>query len=163
MTEFLGIKKFQCIKSFRDWLYETCWPGKSVFFIGKFNVFCSCWLYEIFWTRWLVWLSSWKWAGSIALTHNISWLFDAWSSGITRQSEPIISPLTQCLSTPNLDYTDLLWEASNLKATLPFITWPTWEHIAFWKIYISTATILMGTKLDRVLTSGRSFSTQTLK
>ena len=43
------------------------------------------------------------------------------------------------------------------------ITWPTWGHMAFSKVYISTLAILMAIQLGRVLTSRRSFSTQTLK
>ena len=43
------------------------------------------------------------------------------------------------------------------------ITWPTWGHMAFSKIYISTLAIRMAIQLGRVLTSRRSFSTQTFK
>lgn len=41
------------------------------------------------------------------------------------------------------------------------ITWPTWGHVTIRKIYISIFTRLTVTKPDRVLTYGRSFSTQT--
>ena len=51
---------------------------------------------------------------------------------------------------PPLNWNDLL------------IRWPMWGHLTFWKIYISTLTRLIATKLGRVLTSGRSFSMQTL-
>ena len=49
-----------------------------------------------------------------------------------------------------------------LKLRDPFIMWPTWGHVTFWKNYISYFTRLMVTKLARVLTSRRMFSTQTL-
>ena len=37
------------------------------------------------------------------------------------------------------------------------------DHVAVWKIYISTFTTLMAAKLGKVLTTGRSFSMQMLK
>ena len=50
-----------------------------------------------------------------------------------------------------------------LKPHDPFIAWPTWGHVTIWKIYVSTLTRLMATKLGMLLTSVRRFSTQTLK
>ena len=51
-----------------------------------------------------------------------------------------------------------------LKQHEPFIMWLlTCSRVAIWKIYLSTFTVLMATKLGRVMTSGRSFNTQTLK
>ena len=49
-----------------------------------------------------------------------------------------------------------------LKPHDPLITWPT-GHVAILKIYISTSTRHMATKLSTVLTSRRRFSTQTFK
>ena len=43
------------------------------------------------------------------------------------------------------------------------LKWLTWCHVAIWKICISTFTILIATKLTRVLNSGRNFGTQLLK
>ena len=40
------------------------------------------------------------------------------------------------------------------------MTWPTWDYVTIWKIYIFTFTRLKVTKLDRVLTLGMRFSTQ---
>ena len=50
-----------------------------------------------------------------------------------------------------------------LKPHDPLITWPTWGHVAIMKIYISTSTRHMTTKLSKVLTSRRRFSTQPFK
>ena len=50
-----------------------------------------------------------------------------------------------------------------LKQHDPLIMWPTWGHMAIWKIFISTFTIIMATNLCSVLTSERSFSMETLK
>ena len=47
-----------------------------------------------------------------------------------------------------------------------FIKWPTWGHVTVWKIYISIFMRFIANKaneLDRLLTSGWIFSTQTLK
>ena len=41
------------------------------------------------------------------------------------------------------------------------VTWPTGDHVTAWKILTSIFIRLMITKLDRVLTSRRSFSMQT--
>ena len=42
-------------------------------------------------------------------------------------------------------------------------TWPMWGHMMIWKIYISTFTKFMNTKLGSILTSARRPSTQTLR
>ena len=52
---------------------------------------------------------------------------------------------------------------SLLKPHNPLIRWPVWGHDTIWVIYIFTFTRLKATKRGRVLTSGRRFSTQTLR
>ena len=39
----------------------------------------------------------------------------------------------------------------------PLIKWPKWSHVAILKIYISIFTILMATKLSRMLILGKNF------
>ena len=50
-----------------------------------------------------------------------------------------------------------------LKPHEHLITWPMWDHVIIWKIYISTFIRLKATKLGSVLTLQRRFSMQTLK
>ena len=50
-----------------------------------------------------------------------------------------------------------------LKPHDPLIRWPIWGHMTIWKTYISIFTRLTATKLGRVVTSGRRFSTEMLK
>ena len=92
-------------------------------------------------------------------------LLTMWPWEITWQTEAIISPIMQ-FQYPNLvGY----WLDSDcerlqfLKPHDPLITWPTWGHMAFWKIYISTFTILISTKLGRMLTSEREGSASVCK
>ena len=49
-----------------------------------------------------------------------------------------------------------------LKSYDALITWPTWGHMAFRKIYISIFTILVTTKLDMVLTYCQASARQRL-
>ena len=86
------------------------------------------------------------------------------SFGIMWQTKRIISPLTQWLSTPNLAG---WWITARgfypLQPHDSFNMWTTWSYVAIWKIYIYPSIILMAINIDKVLTPGRSFSTQTLK
>ena len=58
---------------------------------------------------------------------------------------------------------DLQWQPFILKAILPFDHVTMWSHVKTWKIYISTITRLLASKLGRVLTYERRFRTQALK
>ena len=83
------------------------------------------------------------------------------SFGIMWQTKPIISPFTQWLSTPNLAG---WWiTARGFYPSQPhdsFNMWTTWGYVAIWKIYISPSIIFMAINIDKVLTPGMSFSTQ---
>ena len=87
-----------------------------------------------------------------------------WTYEITWQTKPIIlSPTQSLLPSPNLVEWWLTVVVRTYKAHDPLITWPEWCHVTTWKIYFFTFTRLMATKLGKVLTSRRRFSTQTLK
>ena len=58
---------------------------------------------------------------------------------------------------------DLPWVTPTLNVTRSFYHETKRGHVRIWKIYISNFTRLMTTKLDRVLTSRKSFSMQSLK
>ena len=57
---------------------------------------------------------------------------------------------------------ELQWEASILKSTWSLIKWPTWSHVAIWKVCISTITRLIASKPGRV-NLREEFGTQRLK
>ena len=86
-----------------------------------------------------------------------------WSCKITCQAKPVISPLATSFDTRLGRIATHCERLPLLKPHDRLITWATWGEISVWKIYISTFTILMATNLSRVLTSGRRFSTQTLR
>ena len=57
---------------------------------------------------------------------------------------------------------ELQWEASILKSTWSLIKWPTWGHVAIWKVFISIITRLIASKPGRV-NLREEFGTQRLK
>ena len=57
---------------------------------------------------------------------------------------------------------ELQWEASILKSTWSLIKWPTWSHVAIWKVCISTITRLIASKPGRV-NLREEFGTKRLK
>ena len=57
---------------------------------------------------------------------------------------------------------ELQWEASIFKSTWSLIKWPTWGHVAIWKVCISTITKLIASKPGRV-NLREEFGTQRLK
>ena len=57
---------------------------------------------------------------------------------------------------------ELQWEASILKSTWSLIKWPTWSHVAIWKVCISTITRLIASKPGRV-NLREKFGTKRLK
>ena len=104
-----------------------------------------------------------------------------WFYNITWETITTISPLQQGLGPPNVtkwwlrmrgyqpsSHMITWWlrgdsEVSHLKPHEPLIAWLIWGHMKISKIYISFFTILMATKIGRVLTPARSFIPQTLK
>ena len=85
------------------------------------------------------------------------------SQKITWETKAILSPLPQCLWLLNLLSWRLMLTSSYHSVTWSLIRWSYLDHVSVWKIYISTLTRLVATKLGRVLTTGRRFSTQMLK
>ena len=86
-----------------------------------------------------------------------------WSCKIMWQNKTIISPLPRCLWPPILPGWRLALRGFYHIITWPLIRWSCWIKRKF-KIYISTFTRLMATKIGRVITSlGTKISTQTLK
>ena len=81
-------------------------------------------------------------------------------SQITWQIKPIVSPLLQCLWSPKLAG---LWQATPIKSSYLTwrppthdVTWPfddvvLWNNVSNWSHYISITTVLVSTKLGRVL------------
>ena len=57
---------------------------------------------------------------------------------------------------------ELQWEASIFKSTWSLIKWPTWGHVAIWKVCISTITRLIASKPGRV-NLREEFGTKRLK
>ena len=104
-----------------------------------------------------------------------------WFYNITWETITTISPLQPGLGPPNVtkwwlpmrgyqpnSHMITWWlrgdsEVSHSKPHEPLIAWLTWGHMKISKIYISFFTILMATKIGRVLTPARSFIPQTLK
>lgn len=93
-------------------------------------------------------------------THKVIWTFNTWSSETTQKTKSIISPLTIPIVTKLGRVLNYYLRLPPLMSSDLLITWPTWCQMTNWKIYISTLTRLMVTKLGRAL---RRFSTQTLK
>ena len=111
-----------------------------------------------------------------------------WFCKIPWQTKTTIFPLLQSLWSPNLTgwwltFKDsyhmtyhIIWLLSCLIISTPIISYDSYHmshttfnqvvllnHLSIWKIYISTVTRFIATKLGKVLTLGRRFSMQMLK
>ena len=90
-----------------------------------------------------------------------------WSYGLARSHDKLnplyFSTTIMPIDTKLNKTTTYCGRLPPLKQHDPLIMWPTRGHMAIWKIYISTFTIIMPTNLCRVLTSERNFSMETLK
>ena len=107
---------------------------------------------------WSLKTSCW-WLSMTGSPHNVTWPIDHIVLRDHVTTKPTISPLTQCLSTPDLVGLTYSERLTSLKPHHPLITRPKWVHMVIWTICTSTFTILIATKLCKMLTSRRSFST----